>query len=396
MRRVALLTHGYETGGGVPTVARWLAGALTQTGRYAVDVHDLATSSRDPNSRRIAVPASWTRRSLRATGSAGTHARWGANLVEVEPMRYRPRRELTAVLREYDIVQVVSGGPAWCGVTRDVPVPVVLQVATLAAWERSSQLAAQPLPAKAWRRSMTAMTSAVERVALRSADAVMVENRHMLEHIRSRYPTPVYLAPPGVDTEAFAPRPEGWHRQGHLLSVCRHGDPRKGLERMLHAYAAMVRAEPSVPPLILVGRGSPSWAVSTLIHDLRLHTRVFVQSDLSRDDLVEAYRGASVFLQTSYEEGLGVSVLEAMSCGLPVVATATAGTRETIVNGVTGWLVDVEPDRVAFTVARQTLEVLAGEGSALGRRGRQRCLDHFSTTAALKRFTTIYDELLRH
>ena len=57
--RIVLLTHGFETGGGVPAVARWLRSNLVADGRYSVDVCDLATSRRDPASRRVAAARSW-------------------------------------------------------------------------------------------------------------------------------------------------------------------------------------------------------------------------------------------------------------------------------------------------------------------------------------------------
>src|SRR4051794_37243297 len=84
---------------------------------------------------------------------------WGGNAVEFEFMRYRPRRELTSVLQTYDLVQVVAGSPAWGAAVVDAGIPVALQVATRACWERSSQFAARPGARTSWRRGMTSMTS---------------------------------------------------------------------------------------------------------------------------------------------------------------------------------------------------------------------------------------------
>ena len=112
-RRIALVTQGFCIGGGVSTVARWLRSGLESTGNYSVDIHDLATSSKDAMSRRLARPKTWLRRSLRwLSDSDDGLQHWGANAVEVELMRYRPRVELTRTLRSYDLIQVVNGGPA--------------------------------------------------------------------------------------------------------------------------------------------------------------------------------------------------------------------------------------------------------------------------------------------
>lgn len=396
VRRVALVTHGLHHRGGISAVTEWLRTGLESLGGYTVDVHDLATSSRDAISRRLVVPSSWTRRTLRqACASQPPHYHWGANAVELEVMRYRPRWELTAALAGYDLVQVVAGGPAWASAVVGTGVPVVLQVATRAAWERDSQLVTQPLPLRAWRTGMTGLTSAVERSAIRRVDAILVENAAMLECARALGQSRVVKAPPGVDTTVFAPPATGWRREGHLLSVCRLGDPRKGLERTVHAYGHLVRRRQSIPKLVLAGSGTLYRPVAALIGQLGLGSHVEVRSDVRREELVSLYRGASVFLQTSFEEGLGLTILEAMACGLPVVATETAGSRETVVDGFTGWLVPQSPAvDVPAAVADRVADILADPGCPFSQRGRARCLSHFATDVALRRFTDAYDAVL--
>lgn len=396
LRRVALVTHGFEVGGGVPSVARWLRAALQASGNYLVDVHDLATSSRDRSSRRIIAPRSWSRRSLLCRSSTDPGVfHWGANAVEVEIMRYRPRRELGAALQAYDVIQVVAGGAAWASAVTDIGVPVVLQVATLAAWERPAQLADQAWPIRAVRSAMTGLTTRAEDVALRDVDTVLVENSVMLEHVRSIGQARVVMARPGVDSDRFSPPSRGWQRDGYLLSVCRLGEPRKGLHRMIRAYAEMVRLRPSSPRLVLAGRGQLTEPCRQLIAELDLTGRVSVRPDIEPPDLVDLYRGAAVYLQTSYQEGLGLSALEAMSCGVPVVSTDTDGSREFVVNGETGWLVpQASGANLPTVVAERTLSIIAGDGASFSSRCREVVVAEFSTDISLRRFTAVYDELL--
>jgi len=184
--RIALVTQGYETAGGVQTVARWLVKGL-QTHGYLVHVFDLATARDDSTSRRIVAPRSWVRRSLHQESlHDATLTRVGCNAVELEPMRYQPRQELTQALWHFDIVQVVAGGPALARTTLDSGRPVILQVATIAAWERASQFGAGSSPLAAWRAGMTNWVSHTERKALRAVTAVLVENARMERFVRSR------------------------------------------------------------------------------------------------------------------------------------------------------------------------------------------------------------------
>lgn len=393
--RIALVTHGFETGGGVPTVARWLRGGLQSRG-YDVDVHDLATSSRDHASRRVSAPSTWFRRSLsRPLQNSATDRHWGANAVELEPMRYRSRAELTRVLRGYDLVQVVSGAPALASAVLGAGVPVILQAATLVRWERVSQLAATGGLLQVWRKAMTGIVSTLEHRALRSVDAVLVWNEAMLDTVRPHCAGRLELAAPGVDTELFAPHPDGWQRHGPLLSVCRLADARKGLDRLVDAYALMVATSPRVPDLILAGRGPLPGSVRMQISDLGLQSRVHVRPDVGIEDLSRLYCSASVFLQSSHEEGFGLSVLEAMASGLPVVSTETAGSRQTVLDGLTGWLVPQHPAaEVATEIAARTLQLLETDGHQMSHRARERTVSTFSEDVTLARFTDLYGELL--
>jgi glycosyltransferase involved in cell wall biosynthesis len=378
-------------------VARWLRRGLESTGSYSVDIHDLATSYQDALSRRLASPNTWIRRSLRLpsdTDSGVYH--WGANAVEVEFMRYRPRVELTKTLSSYDLIQVVTGGPALAAAVVKAETPVALQVATTAAWERRPQLAGQVTAKRAWRQGMTALTTRVERSALSDVDVVLVENQAMLEHVRILGQPHVIKAPPGVDTDRFVPGTSGWRRDGYLLSVCRLGDARKGLNRAVLAYSKMLRSDTGIPDLILAGRGELAPQTAECIRQLGLTSRVQVRSEVGVSELISLYQGASVFLLTSHEEGLGISVLEAMACGIPVICTETAGTRETVDSGVTGWLVaqsQCSDHVVAGEVAERALTALSGEGDSMGARGRDRCLRMFSLGVTLRRFTDAYDDL---
>jgi glycosyltransferase involved in cell wall biosynthesis len=395
-RRIALVTSGFDLGGGVPRVARWLRDGLRSLG-YTVDVHDLATSRHDPCSRSLLAPRSWMRSSLRdCPTSEDSTIHWGANAVEVEVMRYQPRRELTEALRGYDVIQVVAGSPAWGAAVIGAGAPVVLQVASLVTWERKWRRAEESGPLGIWRRGMTLLTSRVENQIIRDANMVLVENAAMFDYIRSRGQHHVIKAPPGVDTKFFSPLRTGWRRDGHLLAVARLDDTRKGLAQLIEAYAHIVRREESIPPLVLCGKGQLPSPLIDLIMQRALSSRVIIRSDVSDEALRALYRDASIFVLTSHEEGLCMAVLEAMSCGLPVVCTDTAGTRETVVDGATGWLV-AQADRSAVPreIADRVIAVLHGDGGFMGARGRERCEDAFSTAVALRRFTDVYAQLAR-
>ncbi len=342
------------------------------------------------------APRSWRLPTLRHHSELGDHVtKWGANAVELEVMRYRPRHELTQALRNYDIVQVVSGSPALAWVAKDAGVPIVLWMASMVEWERRQRLIEQSGPLRLWQHAMTMLTSRVECHALRAADAILVLNSTLLQHVSAGGNRRVATAFPGVDTVVFHPAEAGWRRDGHMLSVCRLNDPRKGLERIIRAYAHIVDADNSSPSLVLAGWGELPDALVRLVGRLKLESKVTVCPNVDPGRLPELYRDASVYLQASHEEGLGVSVLEAMACGIPVVSTESAGTKETVIDGVTGRLVQQRAGLdVARLVADKVIDVLHGDGGAMGARARERCLSKFSSDVAIRRFTKTYNDVL--
>lgn len=393
---VVILTQGLQPGGGgVTSVAQWLRHELSSSDAYEVTVYVLATSRTDPYSRRIARPVTWFRRSLRAGSHDSGIEHWGANAVEVEAMRYRPRRELTRSLDMHDLIQVVAGSPALGKVCLNSRRPVVIQTATTAEWERRSRTRNLPLKSRWWRRIMTRFTTRAERRAIARADAVMVENGEMLRHVERLGHDSVHLAPPGIDVQEFRPL-SAWSRHGYLLSLCRLDEPRKGLDRLIRAYAQLRSIEPSAPRLVLAGKGRLPAALAALIAEAGIESFVEVRGDVPADDLPRLFDGASVYWQGSHEEGLGISLLEAMACGLPVVATDTAGTRQTIVDGVTGWLVlqDEESALIQAFVDKTRSLLATTDGAAFGVSGRQRVVDEFAADVTLSPFLDVYGHLL--
>src|SRR5439155_538485 len=140
--RIALLTIGYEYGGGVPSVVNFLRTALEESSDYHCDIFSLATSATDPHSVLLRAPMTWWKGIdiVRIDNPAGSFHHVGAFLTEFEFQRYRPRPVLTHNLDDYDLVQVVAGGPAAAFAATRVRRPVCAFVATTSRREREPAL----------------------------------------------------------------------------------------------------------------------------------------------------------------------------------------------------------------------------------------------------------------
>ena len=112
-----------------------------------------------------------------------------------------------------------------------------------------------------------------------------------------------------------------------------------------------------------------------------------------RDDVEAVYAAADIFVCPSAFESYGLANLEAMACAVPVVSTGCGGPAETIVDGVTGFL--VEPKDVE-ALAASVLQLLADDGlrKRMGAAGRKQVERNFSAAAGAAAHCKIFDELL--
>lgn len=153
-------------------------------------------------------------------------------------------------------------------------------------------------------------------------------------------PSSVKLIYHGVDTDAFAPGVDGSivrQRYGiqpdHMLIVCAGRlKARKGMRELINAISAVVQAYDSTRLLIVGSVNSASRAYADELHSMvarmNLSERVLFDEHVPFEAMPQVYAAADIVAQPSLAEGLGLSVLEAMAAGKPVVTTDIPGVRE--------------------------------------------------------------------
>jgi len=317
----------------------------------------------------------------------------GAVACELEFQRYQPRRALARVLAGCDLVQVVTGLPApayaVCGLGR----PVAVHCATRAPVERRPRHRALSGPGEAWRRMMTRIIDRVDRMALERADAIQVMNPWMLEYARevtAGRDTPIQLLQPGVDTSHYVPGPEcDRHTDPYILCVGRLNDPRKNIGLLLQAFAGL----DAPVRLLLAGFGAPGDGFWREVNQRGLRDRVSFVAAPDREALIPLYQRAAVFALSSDEEGFGMVILEAMSCGVPVVSTMSGGPDSIIDDGLDGYLVPLR-DPAALRERLQRLVRDRALNHRMGAAARETVVARFDAHRAGQTLLETYDTLL--
>jgi len=159
--------------------------------------------------------------------------------------------------------------------------------------------------------------------------------------------------------------------------------PEKGWLELVRVLADVSMAAPTVR-LLIVGYGTPEYRSLLACEAVRLGVAKRLIWTGERLDVPEVLSALDLFVSPSREETFGLSILEAMAAGLPVVATAVGGVPELVRDGTTGILVPLD-DHDAMTRAIVALLGNAAQRKALGDTGRRRARSHFSPEVQLPR-----------
>jgi glycosyltransferase involved in cell wall biosynthesis len=148
------------------------------------------------------------------------------------------------------------------------------------------------------------------------------------------------VVPNTVDTDYFTPPPDPRSSSSFSFLTVARLKKKKGVDLLLKAFQRAFGGRKKVR-LLIGGNGPRAGALQELAATLGLTDQVVFLGGLSRSEVRERLWEANAFVLPSRVETFGVVVIEALSTGLPVVATRSGGPEE-ILTDMTGWVVDAE------------------------------------------------------
>ena len=235
------------------------------------------------------------------------------------------------------------------------------------------------------------------RRAASASDRIILYSHHILREVKRHAPniveSKVRYIHNAVDTNRFKPgeRPP----PNNLLYVGRVNE-KKGVEDLIHAMHDLVRRFPSAK-LSIIGNDPTGGAyiekVKELAYKLGVDKNIIFVGSVPNREMPSQYQKANVFLFASHGgEGIPRSILEAMACGVPVVATEIAGIPEAVKDGVTGFLVS---PRDPQSIAEKTATILGDQNlrARLGNNARQMIEEEFSWEKVIPRIVAVFKEV---
>ena len=208
----------------------------------------------------------------------------------------------------------------------------------------------------------------------------------------------------GVDTERFHPAPGGTQPiTGCPFDPARHWlvgtvgrmQTVKDQVMLAHAFVQAIALAPKLRSrlrLVMVGEGPLRAQAQAALEAAGVAELAWLPGE--RGDVADIMRGLHLFALPSLAEGISNTILEAMACGLPVLATDVGGNADLVAVGQTG---DIVPSADPRAMAQRLVEFASDPERALvmGRAGRQRVQASFSIQAMVSTYQAVYDRHLR-
>lgn len=251
---------------------------------------------------------------------------------------------------------------------------------------------------------------AIEQQIMNRASAVVVicetSRIQILQHYMIDFEK-LHVIYPGVDVDVFKPEKNGEDKKIHLeenpIFVVSRLVPAKGIDRLIEALA-LVKGK--VPFHLYVGGDLVEYGKSeeeirtseqlqALIKKYRLEKQVTFLGVLPHDSVLPAYyRAASVFVLAARYEPFGLTTLEAMASGTPPIVSSVAGSREIIIDGLNGFVVDTH-DRKLLAKHITTLLQDKALYKKMSENASFTIKEHYSWDTIVLKFIDLYKSLIK-
>ena len=352
--RVLVITLPLNLIGGVQSKARYLATHLSRNG-YEVAIASYASRS---NFKDINV--SWLRSVFGAEGRVEVDSY--SNQIKTFFIGCRfPGAEFTytenssawrRVLNDYDRIIAVGGTPLIAHPAAVLNKRFVLWCADDLLGDRNARMKAMSVPRRfADLACVLPRLKQQQSLVLRSGMPIRGISEYSVKQLRSHLiegSGNIDHLPIPIASDFFRPCPE-LRQKGVMGFSGRISDPRKNARLLFESFRELRRRK-VVQELRIAGPVDE--AAIHLAETMGISSAVNFLGNLSREQLCDMYQSLEVFAITSFREGLGISGLEAMACGVPVVSTQCGGTEDFVRQGVTGYISGFSSSQFADSVCK--------------------------------------------
>jgi glycosyltransferase involved in cell wall biosynthesis len=251
----------------------------------------------------------------------------------------------------------------------------------------------------------------IEEKIMREADGIIAEcpqDKADMAELYKADPCKIKVIPCGFNPEEFDPIPKqearkklGWPEHEKIILQLGRLVPRKGIETVIRGFAKFAKAHSSPTRLMIVGGNSPEpdpaitpeiGRLQTIAHQEGVADSVHFTGQMARRWLGYCYSAADVFVTMPWYEPFGITPLEAMACGTPVIGSDVGGIKYTVKHGTTGFLVPSQNTDALADCLREFFKNLEHHMAEMGQEAIQ-WVHQFTWHKIARKISNLYEEV---
>lgn len=188
----------------------------------------------------------------------------------------------------------------------------------------------------------------------------------------------ITITPFGIDTIKFSPRhTHSFDRKCPIIGIIKTLEPQYGIDVLIKSIAELNKIIPQKVRLEIYGKGMQRESLETLSKELSLTEQIHFNGYVDHEKVSEILNSFDIFAVSSNSESFGVSLIEAMACEMPVVATDADGFKEIITDGEDGLLVECGDYR-AMAKAFKLLITDENKRKCIGKKARENVIKRYT------------------
>lgn len=196
------------------------------------------------------------------------------------------------------------------------------------------------------------------------------------------------IVPFGIDTDVFHPSKK-LEASPFTFVIVKSLEPIYGIDLAIEAITGLADCK-----LVIVGSGSLENELKQKVLQLGLENRVEFRGYVPNNEIPSILQESDCFLNLSRRESFGVSILEAMACGIPVIATRTHGAEELIAHQQDGILIPVDSlDELRSAMRKMMTDQV--QTSAIAKSGREKVLNQYNLKENIIDLIRLYEQHLQ-
>lgn len=231
---------------------------------------------------------------------------------------------------------------------------------------------------------------------LKKADKIISTSHIMAKELKLYTKKKITVIPFGIDTKVFRPLmvKSLFEKNDIVIGTIKSLEKVYGVECLIKAFKILSDKHAKIPlKLLIIGEGNLEGFLKNLTTELNIEDKTIFTGKVPFNEISKYHNMLTIYVSLSIRESFGVAALEASACEKPVVVSNVEGFKETIIDGLSGFIVNPnDPENTARAIEKMLID--KSLINKIGKNGRKRVLKYFNWNDNLEKMIGIYEKII--